>query len=504
MNPLADSLVAPLALQDRPLLLLPNGGAVGTTEMHALVGKAAAALADRGVGPGDRVLLQARKSPTVLALYLACLRSGAVFLPLNTGYSPPETEFFLRDSEPALAVIDPALEPDIRPVSDSVGAKLLTLDAGERGTFRQLLDQMPENLRTARRKETDLAAVLYTSGTTGRPKGAMLTHGNLLSNVDALVASWRFTAEDRLLHALPIYHAHGLFVATNVMLRVGGSMLFLPNFDIDSVIASLPRSTAMMGVPTFYTRMLADPRLNKELVRHVRLFISGSAPLRAKIHREFEIRTGHRILERYGMTETGMNTSNPLDGERRPGSVGLPLPGIKVRVADAGTGAELPHGKTRILEVHGPNLFKGYWRLPEMTAGEFREDGYFVTGDLARIEPDGYVRLIGRARDLVITGGLNVYPQEVENEINRIDGILESAVFGISHPDFGEGVVAAAVRLPGAEVTEADILAALDGRLAKFKQPKRVVFPNVLPRNAMGKIQKNLLRTRYAELFAAA
>ena len=502
MNPLAEALVAPLAERREPLLFLVDGSAMFGVNLHVLAGRTANALAALGVRPGDRVAMQAEKSPMALALYLACLRSGAVFLPLNTAYTALEMEYFIRDAGPRVVVADPVSEAALRPVAEAHDAAFLTLDATGGGSFPERVSASDPGFTTVPRGEDDLAVILYTSGTTGRPKGAMLTHRNLLSNADALVETWRFTARDALLHALPIYHAHGLFVATNVILRSGGAMIFLPRFDLDQVIAELPRATAMMGVPTFYTRLLGDPRFSRDLTGHVRVFISGSAPLLAETHRAFEARTGHRIIERYGMTETSMNASNPYVGERRAGAVGLPLPGVEVRVTRPETGVELPPGETGMLEVRGPNVFRGYWGMPEKTREEFRPDGYFITGDLARIDADGYIMIVGRAKDLVISGGFNVYPKEVESEIDAIDGIVESAVIGAPHPDFGEGVVAVAVRDPGSSTSEAEVIAALAGRLAKFKQPKRVLFVNELPRNTMGKVQKNLLREQYGNVFA--
>ncbi len=329
----------------------------------------------------------------------------------------------------------------------------------------------------------------------------MLTHDNLASNALTMVDYWRFTADDVLLHALPVYHTHGLFVAVNTIVLAGGSMLFLARFDVDQVFRLLPRATTMMGVPTFYVRMVEDPRLTAAACAHMRLFISGSAPLLEETHRAWRAKTGMAILERYGMTETNMSTSNPYDGDRIAGTVGLALPGVSLRITDPETGAVLGTDEIGMIEVKGPNVFKGYWRMPEKTAAEFRADGFFITGDLATLDARGYVRIVGRGKDLVITGGLNVYPKEVEAEIDAIPGVLESAVFGVAHKDLGEGVTAAVVLRPGAEVDEAAIIAALDGRLARFKQPRRVVILPELPRNAMSKVQKNLLRDRFRDLY---
>ncbi len=330
----------------------------------------------------------------------------------------------------------------------------------------------------------------------------MLTHGNLASNARALVDTWCFTAEDVLLHALPIFHAHGLFVATNVTFLSGASMLLLPRYDQDEIFRLLPRASVMMGVPTFYVRLLDDPRLTRDAAAHMRLFISGSAPLLSDTHRSFHERTGHAVLERYGMTETGMNTSNPYDGDRVPGAVGLPLPGVEVRIVHPETGQPLGQDEIGMIEVRGPNVCKGYWRMPEKTKAEFHDDGFFITGDLGKIDARGYVHIVGRGKDLVISGGFNVYPKEVESEIDALPGVAESAVIGVPHPDFGEGVVAVVVKSKDGEISEPEIIDALKKRLANYKLPKRVFFIDVLPRNAMGKVQKNLLRDSYGDLFS--
>ena len=498
---MADALVSPLELRGDAVLIRPDGSEMSGGALHRLSGRIANVLTEAGVQPGDRVAMQTEKSAEALALYLACLRTGALFLPLNTAYTTAELNYFLGDAEPRVAVCAPAAEATLRPVAEAMGITLLTLDGAATGTLVERAAEAPEEFTTVARRSDDLAAILYTSGTTGRSKGAMLSHENLLSNADALVETWRFSAADTLLHALPIFHAHGLFVATNVLLRVGGRMIFLPKFDVDTVLAQLPRATAMMGVPTFFSRLLGDVRFTRELTGHMRLFISGSAPLLAETHRAFEARTGHRILERYGMSETTMSTSNPYDGERRAGTVGFPLPGVELRVVDTESGVEVPQGEIGILEVRGPNVFKGYWRMPEKTAEEFREDGFFVTGDLARIDADGYITIVGRAKDLVISGGYNVYPKEVEGEIDRLEGVAESAVVGAPHADFGEGVVAIVVRESGSGLTAQEIQVALQDRLARFKQPKAIFFMGELPRNTMGKVQKNALREIFDDAF---
>ncbi|HXL69094.1 MAG TPA: malonyl-CoA synthase [Xanthobacteraceae bacterium] len=500
-NPLWDMIAAAAPAETRPLLALPDGRRVSYGEALTLAGRLAGHLARLGVEPGDRVAVQVEKSWEALALYLACLRAGAVYLPLNTAYPMAELEYFLSDSEPKVVVCRPEDESGVRGLSRTLGIGAVeTLGANGDGTLLKAAKD-PETPSVVPRAPGDLAAILYTSGTTGRSKGAMLTHENLKSNALVLKDYWRFTANDVLLHALPIFHTHGLFVACNVALAAGAAMIFLPKFDPAEVMRLLPKSTTMMGVPTFYVRLLDQPGLTRETVAHMRLFTSGSAPLLAETHRAFAARTGHAILERYGMTETNMNTSNPYDGDRIAGTVGLPLPGVELRVADAETGRVLGADELGVLEVKGPNVFKGYWRNPEKTAAEFR-DGFFVTGDIAKMDGRGYVHIVGRAKDLVITGGYNVYPKEVESEIDAIEGVVESAVFGVPHPEFGEGVAAVVVRAKGSNLSETDVLTTLSGRLAKFKQPKRVFFVDELPRNAMGKVQKNALRETYGRTFA--
>jgi malonyl-CoA/methylmalonyl-CoA synthetase len=486
----------------KALLDLPGGRSISYGDMLALTGRIANILALHGVEPGDRVAVQVEKTPENLMLYLAVLRAGAVYLPLNTAYTLAELDYFIGDAEPKLVVCDPAKRDGLAPVAERHGvAAVHTLDAKGRGSLMDAALQAPAEFADVPREAGDLAAILYTSGTTGRSKGAMLTHRNLASNAEVLVDYWRFGKDDVLLHALPIYHTHGLFVASNTLMLAGGTMLFLQKFDADEVMRLLPRATAMMGVPTFYTRLLQRPDLDRSTCGHMRLFVSGSAPLLAETHREFEARTGHAILERYGMTETSMNTSNPYDGDRIAGTVGFPLPGVEARIADAETGRELPPEEIGVIEVRGPNVFSGYWRMPEKTASEFRPDGFFITGDVGKIDRRGYVHIVGRAKDLIITGGFNVYPKEVESEIDDLPGVVESAVIGCPHPDFGEGVTAVVVRQPGAALDETTLLAALQDRLARFKLPKRVIFVDDLPRNTMGKVQKNVLRQQHEKLY---
>jgi len=480
-----------------------DGRRISYGDLIARAGQIANVLVARGVKIGDRVAVQAEKSVEDLILYLGIVRAGAVLLPLNTAYTLNELDYFITDAEPSLVVCDPSKADGIRALAQKVGAKVDTLDANGKGSLTEAAAREKPDFATVQRSGDDLAAILYTSGTTGRSKGAMLSHDNLASNSLTLVDYWRFTDKDVLIHALPIYHTHGLFVASNVTLFARASMIFLNKFDPDAVIKLMPRATVMMGVPTFYTRLLQHPELTREVASHMRLFISGSAPLLADTHREWSARTGHAVLERYGMTETNMNTSNPYDGERVPGAVGFPLPGISARVVDPETGKPLAAGEIGMIEVKGPNVFKGYWRMPEKTKSEFRDDGFFITGDLGKIDAKGYVHIVGRGKDLVISGGFNVYPKEIESEIDALDGVVESAVVGLPHADFGEGVTAVVVRQKGAGIDEAAVLRALDGRVAKFKMPKRVLFEDDLPRNTMGKVQKNILRDKYAGLYKA-
>jgi malonyl-CoA/methylmalonyl-CoA synthetase len=473
-----------------PCLVLPGGPVVSYGEIDRMSARFAHALVEAGCRPGDRVAVQVEKHWQVLPLYLATLRAGLAYLPLNTGYQRAELAYFFGDATPRVVVCG----------SDRLGvvaasardATVLTLDA-HGGELVDRAEGKTETFETVARGPDDLAAILYTSGTTGRSKGAMLTHRNLASNALALVDAWGFTRGDVLLHALPVFHVHGLFVAVHCALLSGSRMLWLPKFDAKEVMRLLPKATVMMGVPTFYTRLLAEPAFGREHSDGVRLFVSGSAPLLPETFREFEERTGQRILERYGMTETGMNTSNPLHGERIGGTVGPALPGVSVRIVDE-RGEACASGAIGGIQVRGPNVFPGYWNLPEKTREEFTADGWFRTGDMGEWTPEGYVRIVGRAKDLIISGGLNVYPKEIEERIDAIDGVVESAVVGVPDPDFGEAVTAVVVAKDGHALTEAAIIAALKGEIANFKVPKRVLFVEALPRNSMGKVMKAALR----------
>ncbi|RUX93690.1 malonyl-CoA synthase [Mesorhizobium sp. M7D.F.Ca.US.004.01.2.1] len=502
-NHLFDAFRSRMPMPGRLLMETDDGGSLTYGDMLARSAQLAHALLQLDVEPGDRVAVQVEKSPEAVLLYLACLRAGAVFLPLNTAYTLAELEYFFSDAAPRLVVCDPARAADIAALAGKSGAATVTLGRDGEGSLTDQASRLPADFHDVARGPDDLAAILYTSGTTGRSKGAMLSHENLASNARVLVEHWRFTGDDVLIHALPIFHTHGLFVATNVILMAGASMLFERKFDPARIVSLLPRATALMGVPTFYVRLLQQDGLDREAAKNIRVFISGSAPLLAETHKAWRERTGHAILERYGMTETNMNTSNPYEGERRAGTVGFPLPGVALRIADPDSGAALAQGEVGMIEVKGPNVFGGYWRMPEKTKAEFRADGFFITGDLGIIDADGYVHIVGRGKDLIISGGYNIYPKELESEIDALDGVSESAVIGVAHPDFGEGVTAVVVRAPSSQITGAEILGAIAERVAKYKHPKRVIFVDELPRNTMGKVQKNLLRYAYKDLYAS-
>ena len=488
---------------DRPFLLCPGRDPVLYRDLDAACGRMQSRLQALDVDPGDRVIVQVQKSPEAVILYLACLRAGAIYIPLNTAYTPTELEYFLGDAQPQLFVCQPQHVDDLKPMAMRLQTPhVLTLGDRGDGSLLDGLDEADPRPAVVARDGDDLAAILYTSGTTGRSKGAMLSHANLQSNAEALYDYWHWQGgRDVLLHALPIFHVHGLFVALHLALLGASTVRFLPRFDVRQLIDELPHCTVMMGVPTFYTRLLDDESFDAGQCRNMRLFIAGSAPLLAETHQAFAARSGHTILERYGMTETGMITSNPYEGERRAGTVGFALPGVQVRVADE-QGNLMPHGETGVLEVTGPNVFKGYWRMPEKTASEFRDDGWFITGDLATMDDSGRVTIVGRSKDLIISGGYNVYPKEIESEIDAIDGVRESAVVGVAHADFGEGVIAVVVPDGSREIGESDVQLPLRDRLARFKQPKRVYIVDELPRNAMGKVQKAQLREIYKDSFA--
>jgi malonyl-CoA/methylmalonyl-CoA synthetase len=490
--------VAHLAATDpaRPAVHMPEGETISYGALDARTITLTATLADLGVQPGDRILVRAEKSLAFLLLYLASLRMGAIFVPLNTGYAEGELEYFIADAEPALIITSPASAEAMARLAAGRAAPPIPVhtmgQSGEGSLFAHNSKSPPPPRPAADEHRT--IAFLYTSGTTGRPKGAMLSGRNLASNAATLAASWGFTSSDVLLHALPLFHAHGLFVGVNTTLAAGSSLILLPKFDADLVLRHLPRASVFMGVPTFYTRLLAAPDLTRAACAHMRLFVSGSAPLLAETHKAFEAKTGHAILERYGMTETVMNASNPYHGARIPGTVGPPLPGIEIIITHPETGAPVPQGDIGMLEVRGPNVFSGYWRNPAKTAEDLRANGFFITGDLARIDKAGYVHIVGRGKDLIISGGYNIYPREVEAELDQLEGVEESAVIGVPHPDFGEAVVAVLVPKPGHSLNPESIAQALGPRLARFKHPKFYQILPELPRNAMGKVMKAELR----------
>ena len=484
-----------------PCMILPDGRVWTYGDVERASGRMASLIAALGLKPGDRVAAQLEKTPEALVLYLAALRAGMVFLPLNPAYQRHELEYFLGDAKPGLFVC----RPQMRALADELAAKagvphVLELDDDGRGSLIEAAATHADAFASVARSTADLAAILYTSGTTGRSKGAMLSHGNLAHNARTLHAYWHFQPGDVLLHMLPTFHVHGLFVACHTTLLNGSAMFFEPKFDAARAMRLLPEATVFMGVPTYYVRLLLDPAFGRETCRNIRLFVSGSAPLLKETFDEFQARSGHTILERYGMTEGGMFTSNPYTGERRGGTVGFPLPGTELRIVGAGDTA-LKAGSVGNIQVHGDNVFLGYWGMPEKTKEEFTADGFFKTGDMGTWDADGYVVISGRSKDLVITGGLNVYPKEIEELIDAMPGVAESAVIGLPHPDFGEAVSAVVVRqnnAAGAALSEASIIAAIKGELANFKVPKWVYLVDQLPRNAMGKVQKNVLREQYS------
>ncbi len=461
----------------------------------------ASLLVAKGVLPGDRVAVQAPKTQAMLELYVGTVMAGAVFLPLNTGYTDREIEYFLKDAEPALLICDPDNLEHLSQVAAVCNvSNILTLAENETGSLVDLRDQQLAGFEPVERKGDDLAAILYTSGTTGRSKGAMLTHRALASNAQTLKEVWAFTRDDVLIHALPIFHTHGLFVATNISLVAGSSCIFMSKFEPEAIVGEMKNATVLMGVPTFYVRLLKSNNL-ASAAKNMRLFVSGSAPLLEETHTQWSRVTGHDILERYGMTETNMNTSNPYDGERRAGTVGFALPGVEVEIRDSLTGLRKNAGEVGVLEVRGSNVFAGYWRMPEKSAEELRENGFFITGDMAKIDTDGYIHIVGRAKDMIISGGYNVYPREVEGVIDELDGVVESAVIGIGDEDFGEVVMALVVLEPNTKLSQAEILALISTQIARYKQPRLIEFITELPRNSMGKVQKNTLRARYDKLF---
>ena len=481
-----------------PFLVDENGGTLTYADVECETARYSNFLMGLGMRRGDRVAVQIEKSPQAIFIYLACLRAGLCYLPLNSAYQQSEISYFLNDAQPGVAICSPAAEPLFMCLcTEAKVPHLFTLDENGLGSFADASANAPKQFVTVESAANDLAVIIYTSGTTGRSKGAMVTHGNLVSNAQVLCDAWRITSNDVLIHALPIFHIHGLFVALNTILLSGATLMFHRKFDPKAIIRDLPHATMLMGVPTFYTRLLAESTFTKEACGHIRLFVSGSAPLLIDTFNEFKERTGHTILERYGMSEAGMICSNPFDGERRGGTVGFPLPGVDLRIEGEGLKAA-SIGDPGVIVIKGANVFSGYWRMPEKTKEEFTDDGFFKTGDIGVIDRDGYVSIVGRAKDLIISGGFNVYPKEIELVIDALDGVAESAVIGLPHPDFGEAVTAVIVRnISGAMLTESAVIAKVKSELANFKVPKRVHFVDALPRNTMGKVQKNLLRTQF-------
>jgi malonyl-CoA/methylmalonyl-CoA synthetase len=472
---------------------LPSGKQYSYAHILSSSAQMANLLSSTGALPGDRVAVQVGKTVEAVILYLACLRSGLVYLPLNTAYKSAEVDYFLSDATPAILVCSPDKKTDLQPIADKAGVQtVFTLDNEGAGSLVDQSTAHDTNFSTVIRAHDDLAAILYTSGTTGRSKGAMLTHRNLSSNAQTLVSAWAFETADTLLHALPIFHVHGLFVALHCAFLKGNTVIFLAKFDPAQIIKELPKSTVMMGVPTFYVRLLNEPTFDKAACANMRLFTAGSAPLLEETFNQFILQTGHVILERYGMSEAGMITSNPYNDKRVAGSVGFPLDN-EVRIASE-DGQIVADGEIGILEIKGPNVFKGYWKMPEKTASEFRPDGFFITGDMTQKGDDGYYRIVGRSKDLVISGGYNVYPKEIESYLDDMPGILETAIVGRPDPDFGEVVVAFVVGDGTVEITEQAVLDFTKEKLANFKVPKQVFIIDELPRNTMGKVQKNDLR----------
>jgi malonyl-CoA/methylmalonyl-CoA synthetase len=494
-NTLYDALFAPHAQNQAAFLECDDGSVVSYAAFVRRAAQIANVLTDAGVAAGDRIVIQAPKLADTIALYGAAVQTGAVYLPLNTAYTEAELSYFIGDASPALVICDAKDATAVSRLCADQNIKVMTLDIDGMGSLSVAANTAPDTFNTVDCGPDDLAALLYTSGTTGRSKGAMLSHKNLLSNAKVLTEHWQITASDRLIHALPIFHTHGLFVAMNTCLIAGASIRFIDRFDIDLILSEIPQSTMLMGVPTFYTRLLSDARFTRELCAGMRLFVSGSAPLLAETHTAFETRTGQKILERYGMTETNMITSNPFDGPRVAGTVGYPLAGTQVVITDNGT--PVPQGDIGVIEVKGDNVFQGYWNMPEKTREELRSNGFFITGDLGTMDADGRISIVGREKDMIISGGYNIYPKEIEDVLNDIKGISESAVFGVAHPDFGEAVIAAVV-LENQSLTADAIAVHIELLLANFKQPRQFIMLDALPRNTMGKVQKNVLRYEYA------
>lgn len=477
---------------------LDDGCFVSYSELFSKAEKIASMLIDKGLLTDDRVVVQVEKSIYAVELYLGTVLAGGIFIPLNTAYTTSELDYFISDATPSILVCDPKEETQLNSIAKrSDVKKVFTLDQDGNGTLMELAEQEQAGFKGITRASDDLASIIYTSGTTGRSKGAMLSHGNLSSNAKTLVDYWKFEKSDKLIHSLPIFHVHGLFVAINITLSVGSSMIFHNKFDTKEILENMSRATVLMGVPTFYVRLLELDNLDNSSTKNMRLFVSGSAPMLEDTHKQWTAKTGHSIIERYGMSETNMNTSNPYDGDRVAGTVGFPLPNVEVLVTDETTGKSLQTGEVGSVEVRGPNVFKGYWKMPEKTAEEVRDSGFFITGDLGSYDDRGYLSIVGRSKDLVISGGYNIYPKELELIIDEIDGVKESTVIGLPDPDFGEKVAAVIVKQENSVISNEDVLDYIQPKLARFKQPKDIYFVDELPRNTMGKVQKNSLRETY-------
>ncbi|PCI85877.1 MAG: malonyl-CoA synthase [Hyphomicrobiales bacterium] len=483
--------------ESRTAISLPTGEEISYAELDAMSARYANALKNHGLQKGDRLMAQTEKSHHAVALYLATIRLGAIYVTINSAYTAAEAAYFVGDATPKIFVCDPSRIEETNIFCTPTNSLVVSLSPNGDGSLDLEALNQSENFKTELCTSQDLAAILYTSGTTGKSKGAMLTHGNLLSNAQTLYKVWGYAKDDVLIHALPIFHTHGLFVALNLSFLAKAKVILLTKFDSQLIIKLMPTATVLMGVPTFYTRLLNEAGLNQSICTNMRLFVSGSAPLLASTHQQWQQITGHAILERYGMTETNMNTSNPLNGERRPGTVGMALPGTELRIAVKTTTELMPTGEIGMLQVRGPNVFVGYWNMPEKTAAEFTSDGFFITGDLGLIDKDGYIHIIGRDKDMVISGGFNIYPKEIETELDAMQHILESAVFGVDDADFGEKVIAAIILEQGCEENRQAIDSHMTNRLARFKRPAEIYFIENLPRNTMGKVQKNILRQEF-------
>ena len=496
-NSLYSNLIEPNLNNNNTFLILDDKNEISYKDFISLSSKISHKLTNLGLKSGDHILVKSPKCKETLSLYLSSILTGSVFFPLNSNYTLNETIYFIEDSKPSFLICESSEVESIKPICDNIGCKILSLNANGEGEVTNNLDSLDSFFKPNTRLNDDLAALLYTSGTTGKPKGAMLTHQNLVSNAHQLINLWNIDTSDTLIHSLPIYHTHGLFVAINTSMMSGATIRFIKNFNIDLVIEAFKYSTLMMGVPTFYTRLIKDKRLDRSVTKNMKLFISGSAPLLTETHQDFYNITGHQILERYGMTETNMNTSNPFNGERKAGSVGKPLKDISIRINKTKGEKDTALNKIGMIEIKGPNVFKGYLNNPDKTQDAFTKDGYFITGDIGHFDKDGYLFISGRKKDLIISGGFNVYPKEIEDVINQHKSVLESAVFGIKDNDLGEVPIAAVVMIN--DKTEIkDLSTYVENNLVKYKIPKNYIILNELPKNIMGKVQKNILKDKYS------